>query len=179
MSSVGADYAGALYGLAKDEGLSQTIYEQIQVLLAAFEQEPAFLRLLGGAGLSGQERCQVLNDSFQGKVHPYVLNLMRIMAGKGDAHQLCDCCRAYICQYKQDHGALQVWAVTAIPLEPPLKKKMIQKLEKLTGRKVELTNRVDPKCLGGVRLEYEGRQIDGTVKTYLDLVAALLKNTPL
>lgn len=178
MSSVGADYAGALYDLAKDEGLGQAIYEQIQVLREAFEQEPSFLQLLG-AGLSWQERCRVLDDSFQGKIHPYVLNLIKIMVEKGDAHHLCHCCKAYIRQYKQVHGALQVCAVTAISMDAPLKKKMVQKLEKLLGRKVELTNRVDPGCLGGVLLEYGGRQLDGTVKTYLNSVAALLKNTPL
>ena len=50
------------------------------------------------------------------------------------------------------------------------------KLEATLGKTVELSCRVDPACMGGVRLELPGRQLDGTVKNRLDGLAASLKN---
>ena len=51
------------------------------------------------------------------------------------------------------------------------------KLTQITGKTVELQNKVDPAVLGGVRLDYDGKRVDGTVQSRLDSVRDLLKNT--
>ena len=42
-----------------------------------------------------------------------------------------------------------------------------------------LDERVDASCLGGVRLDYDGKRVDDTVSHRLDAVRTLLKNTVL
>jgi hypothetical protein len=71
-------------------------------------------------------------------------------------------------QFNKDHGILPVTAVTTIPLSDELREKLIQKLESVTGKRVELECRGDPECLGGVRLDLDGMQLDGTVRRRLD-----------
>ena len=44
----------------------------------------------------------------------------------------------------------------------------LDKLEKVTGKTILLENRVDPAVLGGVRVEVDGKRLDGTVKNRLD-----------
>ena len=48
-----------------------------------------------------------------------------------------------------------------------------------TGKTVDLINQVDPAVLGGVRLDYDGKRVDGTVQNRLDTIGSLLKNTVL
>ena len=55
----------------------------------------------------------------------------------------------------------------------------IHQLEEITGKKVDLHNRVDPSCLGGIRLDYDGKRLDGTVQHRLDEIGGILKNTVL
>ena len=57
--------------------------------------------------------------------------------------------------------------------------KLSAKLGQLTGKKIDLTNRVDPGILGGVRLDYDGKRLDDTVSHRLESVRAMLKNTVL
>ena len=57
--------------------------------------------------------------------------------------------------------------------------RLTQKLEGMTGKTVLLTNRQDPDCLGGVRLELDGECIDDTVMHRLESLRHLLKNTVL
>ena len=76
MTEVGNVYGQSLYELAKDEGLSKEIGEQLAVLQKSFGQEPDFVRLLASPNLPKAERCQILDTSFRGAVHPYVLNTM-------------------------------------------------------------------------------------------------------
>ena len=78
MTEVGNAYGEALYDLAKGENLTDEILGQITALDESFRQEPDFLRLLQSANLSKQERCQIVEDSFRGKVHDYVLNFLKI-----------------------------------------------------------------------------------------------------
>lgn len=179
MTQIASTYAEALYSLAKEEGLTDEILRHMQVLETVFRTEPDFPRLLSAVSLSKEERCGILEDSFRGKLQPYVLNFLKILTEKGYIRQFPECCHAYREQYNADHGILPVQAVTAVALTKEQAKRLTQKLETITGKTVELTNQVDPACLGGVRLDYDGKRVDGTVSSRLDSVGKLLKNTVL
>ena len=64
-------------------------------------------------------------------------------------------------------------------LNPAQTEKLTAKLCQITGKQVKLLNRVDPEVLGGVRLDYDGKQLDDTVSHRLDAVRSLLKSTVL
>lgn len=179
MTQIANAYAQGLYALAKEEDLTQTILQQLDALRSAFGEEPAFLRLLSTPNLSKQERLSVLDNSFRDKVHPYVLNFLKLLTEKGNIGHFPHCCTAFREQYNEEHEILPVRAVSAVPLTDRQSEKLTEKLCAITGKTVVLTNRVDPQCLGGVRLDYDGKRVDGTVKNRLDNVAALLKNTVL
>lgn len=177
MTEVGTNYGGALYELAAAEGLTQEILGQLQVLTESFAAEPAFSGLLCAHSLSKAERCKILDDSFAGKVHPYVLNFLKILTEKGYVRQFADCCKAYRMRYNADNNILPVVAMTAVALSQEQSARLKEKLEKLTEKTVELTNRVDSHVLGGVRLDFDGKCMDDTLAHRLESVRALLNNT--
>ena len=179
MTSVGTVYAQALYSLAKDEGCSEAVLKEMAVLRESFAAEPDFLRLLAAPNLSKEERCAILDGSFRDKVNPYLLNFMTILTEKGYMRYFADCCKAYRHSYNQDHGILEVTAVTALALTDDQTCRLTEKLAKVTGKTIDLHNRVDPGVLGGVRLDYDGKRLDDTVSHRLDSIGALLKNTVL
>ena len=179
MTGAGSVYGEALYDLAKAEGLSADILKQLQVLSQSFEAEPDYLRLLSAPGLTKQERCDLLDDSFRDKVHPFVLNFLKILTEKGYAKHFPDCVKTYQEHYHEDNGILSVTAVTATALSPKQAEKLTKKLSQLTGKTVELMNRIDTSVLGGIRLQYSGKQLDDTVQHRLSAIRDTLKNTVL
>ena len=179
MTQVGSIYGEALYSLAREEGLSQAILEQLDVLAGSFTQEPEFIRLLGAPNLPKAERCQILDDCFRGKVEPYVLNFLKILTEKGYIRHFPGCVQRYRELYNQDNGILSVTAVTAIPLSGAQADKLTEKLQSITGKRIELINKLDPEVLGGMRLDYDGKRVDDTVSHRLDAVRNMLKNTVL
>ena len=179
MTEIANVYGQALYDLAKDENLTDELLEQMSVLNEGFAAEPAFVQLLCAPSIPKEERCQVLDDSLRGQVHPYVLNFMKILTEKGYMRHFADCCRLFRQQYNKDKGILPVVAVTKLPLSDELRRKLTDKLTVVTGKTIDLECRVDPECLGGVRLELDGIQVDGTVRQRLDEIRKLLKNTVL
>ena len=179
MTAAGSTYGEALYSLAREENLSQVIYDQLKVLSASFAQEPDFVRLLSSPSLTKAERCQILDDCFRGKVAPYTLNFLKILTEKGYIRHFSHCCDAYMSRYYEDNGILPVTAVTAVSMTEVQTEKLRQKLRAITGKNILLHSRVEPGTLGGVRLEYDGRQLDDTVANRLQSIRDLLKKTVL
>ena len=175
MTEVGSVYGEALYELAKAEALENSIGEQLRALQESFRQEPDFIRLLSAPNLTKAERCGILDDAFRGKLQQYLLNFLKILTEKGYMRHFDHCANAYMARYNQDNGILCVTAVTAVPLTAEQADKLTGKLSRITGKKIELDNRIDPKCLGGVRLDYDGKRLDDTVSHRLDSIRDLLK----
>ena len=67
--------------------------------------------------------------------------------------------------------------VSAVALDAAQESELVGKLEKLTGKKIQLEKTVDPSVMGGIRLQMEGRQMDGTVKNKLDAIRSRLLHT--
>ena len=179
MTQAANTYAQALYDLAKEEGLGKSVLEELSVLKGVFAENPEYSKLLSAPDLPKQERCGILDEAFRGKVHPYVLNFLKILTEKGYIRQFPACCDAYRGFYNEDNGILVVKAVSAVALKPEQVAKLTAKLEATTGKTIDLQCSIDPAVLGGLRLSYDGKQVDGTVKNRMDAIGKLLKNTVL
>ena len=179
MTEVATTYGQAMYDLARDENKSQTILAELSVLDQGLRAEPEFLQLLSAPNIPKEERVQILDDSFRGKIDPYVLNFLKVLTEKGYMRHFSGCCQYYKQQYNKDNGIVPVVAYTAVPLSDELRRKLTAKLSTVTGKTIELDCRIDPETLGGVRLDFDGRQVDGTVRRRLEDIRGLLKNTVL
>ena len=179
MTQIGSVYAQALYDLARDEGLDDAILAQLKVLDQSFAQEPEFLKLLSAPNLTKDERCGIIDTCFRERTHEYVCSFLKILMEKGYIRRFPECVEAYRQFYNEDHGILRVTAVTAVELTAAQRDKLCAKLAQITGKTIDLINRVDPSCIGGVRLDYDGKRLDDTVSHRLDAVRNLLKNTVL
>lgn len=179
MTGAGAVYGQALYDLAKEEGLEQEIYHQLMILDSVFATEPEYLRLLSASNLPCEQRLQLVEECFGGKVQPYLNNFLKILTQRGHICSFPECVKQYREQYNIAHNILPVKVVTAVALSDAQKEKLKKKLCSITGKMAQVTNRVDPAVMGGVRLEYDGTQVDDTVANRMDSIRKLLNNTVL
>ncbi len=175
MSGLANNYGSALYSLALSENLTEQVYNELCVLEDVFAKEPQYLKLLSAANVVKEERLKLVDDCLGGKVHPYTLNFMKLLAEKSLATHYGDCVKAYRERYYFDNGIMPVTAVTAVPLSDSQSKRLSEKIASISGKRIILQNKVDPSCLGGVKLSYDSKQIDGTVSHRLKEVSELLK----
>lgn len=175
MSRIGTIYGEALYTLAREEGLSQVILRQLTILESSFSAEPEFLRLLDTPNLPKAERCDILDDCFRGRIEDYLLNFLKILTEKGCIRHFPRCVSAYQALYNRDQGILVVTAVTAVPLENRQMRELTKKLQRITGKQIQLVSKLDPGVLGGIRLDYDGKRLDSTVAHRLEAVRSMLQ----
>ena len=179
MTQVGNVYGTALYTLALEEQITEKLLGELTVLSQCFRENPDFIRLLSSPNLPKQERCQIVDDSFRGKVHAYVLNFLKILTEKGYMKYFHDCFKTFEDLYNRDNGILPVTAITAVAMSGEQVQKLTEKLSRITEKQVSLQNKVDPSVLGGVRLDYDGKRLDDTVSHRMDAITKALKGTVL
>ena len=167
MTETAKMYGGSLYDLAAEEGLETRILGELDEVQNLLKANPDYLRLLSTPSIPKKERCGLLDEALRGQVHLYVLNFLKILCEKGTLRELSGCARAYRIRYNQAHGILEATAISAVPLTEPQRAARHAKLESLTGKTIDLKTKVDAKVLGGIRLDIEGTELDGTVQNRL------------
>ena len=179
MTEIARMYGGSLYDLAAEEGLDTRILGELDEVVKLLKENPDYLHLLSIPSIPKKERCGLLDEALRGQVHLYVLNFLKILCEKGTLRELPGCARAYRIRYNAAHGILEATATSAIAMTAEQTAKLRQKLEAVTGKTIALTTKVDPAVLGGIRLDIEGTELDGTVQNRLaslrrNIVAATL-----
>ena len=116
MTQAAREYGTALYELCAAEGLETQVLEQLQALKTLLAQYPAWYKVLACPTIPAQERDEAAEQALRGRVHPYVLNFVRLLIDHGRAEELEGCAEVYGVLYDEAHGILPVCAVTAVPL---------------------------------------------------------------
>ena len=160
-------YGGSLFDLAAEEGADGAILDQLEECLSLLRDNTDYLKLLSTPSLPKKERCGLLDQALRGSVHQYLLNFLKILCERGQLGQLSQCAAAYRQKYNQAHGILEATAVSAVALTDDQALRLRQKLESVTGKQIRLRCKVDPAVLGGIRLDIDGTELDGTVQSRL------------
>lgn len=164
MTELSREYGEGLYDLACEEGIAADILTQLQTLVRVFRQEPDFLRLLGNMALSKEERVQIIDQTLRGQVHGYLLNFLKILCERGILAELRGCEEAYRARYNADNGVIGATVTTAEPMDDKQRAELVERLCRMTGKQVELAEKVDPAVIGGVLLEMSGQRYDNTLR---------------
>ena len=119
--------------------------------------------------------CRLQRKSaLRGQVHPYVLNFLKILCERGALHEFEGCVSAFTALYNQAHGIVEASVTTGVPLEAGQRTRLIDKLSAMTGKRIVLSEKVDPGVMGGVLLEMNGKRYDNTLRHRLEAIHAAL-----
>lgn len=160
-------YGQALYELSAEAGIEESVRAQLAVICEALEAQPSYMNLMDTPAVGSEEKCRLLKEAFDG-AQELLCNFLCILCEKRSFYSLPACKRTFDTAYDEAHSILRATALTACPMEDRQKEALIKKLSAMTGKTVELENRVDPTLIGGIRLRYGGVQLDDTIRSRLD-----------
>ena len=174
MTELAREYGEGLYELALEESISADVLAQLKTLRDVFRQEPDFLRLLSNMSLSKEERVGVIDQTLRGQVDGYLLNFLKILCERGILPELRGCEEAYRARYNADNGVIGATVTTAEPMDDKQRAELAERLCRMTGRQVVLTEKVDPAVMGGVLLEMNGQRYDNTIRHRLSAIRQVM-----
>lgn len=168
MTELEKTYGDALYQLALEEHLEGQLLEEMNGICALLRESPEYLRLIGSRALAKAERLALLDEAFGGRVHPYLLNFMKILCERGAFERIGGCKDAFVIAYNERHGIVPARVISATPLSADQEKRLIEALEKKTGKTILLQKQVDASLVGGMRVEMDGKRYDNTVASKME-----------
>ena len=162
MTDFAADYASALFSLAEDMKKEDAILAQIVEIKSALSENPDFVTLLNSPALTLEERLVCVDDAFAG-ADEILKNFIKILTEKRAMHIFEKCAAAFEDEYNVKRNIEIVTAETAVPMSAELSQSLKNRLEKITGKTVILQEKVRPELLGGIKLAFRGKEIDGSI----------------
>ena len=169
-------YGGSLYDLAAEERLTDVIYEQTKEIRKLFGENPDYVKLLSEPAIPFEERKGLIETAFGTQAERYLVNFIKLLCERNILHEFAGCYEEFTRRYHAEHGIAEAIVTSAAALKEDQISALKTKLEKISGKKVELKLVVDPTVLAGIRVEIEGRQLDGTVQSRLSGISRRLND---
>ena len=176
MTQTGRLYGGSLYDLAAEEQLTDVIMEQLQEVRQIFGENPEYLSLLSEPSLAKQERLNMIDAAFGSQAERYLVNFLKLLCEKNILKEFGGCCDEYTRRYNVDRGIAEAIVTSAVALNKNQLDALKAKLEKISGKKISMIQKVDPSVVAGIRVEVDGKQFDGTVQGRMSELSAKIKN---
>lgn len=174
MTAAEKEYGTALYQLAREENQVEEIREGLALACQAMGDAPEYVKLLQNPALPKARRLELLDEAFRQAVPVYVLNFLKILCEKSALGILDGCRKAFLALYYEERNILPVTATSARPLSGEQRSALKERLEKTTGKSILLTEQMDEGLLGGMKVEYAGKELDGSVAGRMEQLRRIL-----
>lgn len=169
-------YAKSLIELAEEKGITETIQKDMQLFDQVCNENRAFELALKSPVVKHFKKLEILKAIFKDKIDPMTLSIFQIITNKNREKVLPALATEYLRQYDVLKGVINAEVATVSTLNEIQKKEFIKLVASSTGKKVILTEKINPSLIGGYILRVDDKQIDTSVKKKLnDLKVSFLK----
>lgn len=158
-------YARAVFELAQQDGSFAEWAGRLERIRETFA-DPEVAAVLGNPTIPS-ERRQALVASAPHLFDQQGANLARLLVEAGRVGDAAAVEEEFEQMADAAAGRVRATVTTAIQLDPADRDRIAGELSKRLGKNVRLSVIVDPRVLGGMRLQYGDRVVDATVATRL------------
>ena len=174
MTQTSREYAEALFELALNDGNLEEVSQALTLIEGEFAENPGYTALLASPALSREERKASLQAVFGDRIPKTALLLLQMMVSRGHARQIGDMIGAFRALEMARRGESIARVTSAVELTAEEKDALRQRLTALFGRNMILRCTVDPALIGGLRVEAEGRILDGSLRSRLNQIKEVM-----
>ena len=166
MADLGIRYATALFELSSESGTLGDYLEQAQFIANTLTEEGA-LSILVHPRITANEKHAFLANSYGDRVHPDLLNFMKLVVSKNREAFLVPALTKLVELIRVHNNQTTAKVVSAVPLTDEQAGRLTEVLSRRLGKQVDVTVLVDPSQIAGISIHVDGYFLDRTVKTML------------
>jgi len=166
-AKVGKRYAVAIYDIAEKENRVKEIYETLNSVMEVYLNNLEFKTLVAHPLVSKEEKKTFVNkvfpdfDKVERDIVDYLVDKDRLLDIKSIVAE-------YLKIYYERNQIVDVEATFALEPTEEQKQKLIKKLEIKTGKKINLTVKIDNSIIAGGIIKIGDEITDGSVKRQLE-----------
>jgi F-type H+-transporting ATPase subunit delta len=161
-------YAKAIFTIGQDQENYEEYNEVLQGVATLFSETPEIADALTNPMYPMDVKEKVMTGIVGSiGVDTVMGNFLNLLVQKKRAEILPEIADAYKTMVDEIKNISHGNVISAVELSDELKNNIQTVLEKLTGKKVELTTSVDPSIIGGMVAKVGDLVLDGSIKTQL------------
>ncbi|MCD8325530.1 MAG: F0F1 ATP synthase subunit delta [Lachnospiraceae bacterium] len=162
-------YGDALFDLAMEENSLDELWQESEAILTVLSENPEFFALMSHPGITGEEKLQVVEEVFHGRVSDTMTGFLLLVAGKERFGDLPSILHYFIDRVKEQKKIGVAYVTTAAVLDKAGKEKVEKRLLETTSyQKMEMHYAVDESLIGGMVIRIGDRVVDSSVRTKIE-----------
>jgi F-type H+-transporting ATPase subunit delta len=167
MEEIAEVYARALFDAAQENGVLDRVHDELGEFADALDEDHNLQIFLFSPYFSSEEKKdgvgRIVSDADE-----RLTNFLELLAERHRMPALFRIRRRLDDLWAEENKLLAVTVTSATELDPSVVEDIGSQIEEQTGRKVELSSKVDPDVLGGLRLQVGNMVLDATIRQRLE-----------
>ena len=169
--TVARRYAAAVFSLADERGVVDAVGRELRAVWGSISADDDAVRFFVSPVIDRRQKADVLAHVFEGKIGEIALHTLLLLVRKRREALLGPIVAEYEKLELVQSGREPLQVVSARELEAGELDRIVERLARIYGKRFEVTKRVDPSLLGGIRITMGDRSIDGSIAGRLDELA--------
>ena len=169
-------YATALFDLAKEQNQVAEFENQVKVVIDIMGQNPQFMELLLHPKIMVDEKIQLIDTVFTGKVADEITGILTIIVKKGRQNVLIDILQLFLEMVSEYQGVIKATITSAVELNNEQLAQIKGKIENSTKKNVELHTVVNQDLIGGMIIRVGDNVVDASIAGRLKTLKEGLTN---
>jgi F-type H+-transporting ATPase subunit delta len=167
MEEIAEVYARALFEVAKEKDALDRVHNELGQFVDALEKERNLQVFLFSPYFSSEEKKEgvrrIVSDADE-----RFLNFLELLAERHRMPAIFRVRRTFDSMWAEENRLLPVTVTSAVELDEGLVRSIGDRIAEQTGRQVELSSKVDPDVLGGLKVRVGNMVLDATVRNRLE-----------
>lgn len=165
--TVARRYAKALFSLAAEHKMVRRVAQDLRHMEHHFQALPEMRSFLCNAELPIETRRAYLYRFFPTRASRLVKNFYNILLDQERCSLIDEIIREYRALWEESMGVVRAEVETRFPLTRTGRRRLQAALNRFTGEKVELRERIEPALIAGVRIRIGDRLFDYSLASQL------------
>jgi F-type H+-transporting ATPase subunit delta len=161
-------YAHALFQVAISRQMVDIMASELFQLRSFSEKDKSFLRVLKAPQILKEDKANLIKSLFASRLSPPLVSFIQLLIEKNRIEFLSDIARDFEERLEDYRNIIKAQVTTAIPVTDDFKEQLRLRLEKLSGKKIEVNHKIDKGIIGGIIVNLKFRIIDHSVKHELE-----------
>jgi F-type H+-transporting ATPase subunit delta len=173
---IAATYAEALYALGREEQMLDKLEADYRMVVAVMEEHYDLLRLFIHPLISDQEKEKVIEQVFP-ELSEYFRNFLTLLVRRRRAEYIT-LIYDELSKIRAEHERIS-YVIIHSPrqISQEEQHRIEMRLAKIIKRAVVSQVVIEPSLLGGIKIEYEGRVIDGSLQRQLQQLGHSIRSS--
>ncbi len=166
---VAKTYGDALFEVILEEDPSKlaSAKEELTAVDNVISGVPELIKLSKTPTVTKEEKLGIISDAFSGKLSENVYNFLMVLTEAGRLDDIGHISEYFTGRCNDYLGIADITVVTCEPLTESARAALTEKMSKVLGKKIVMTEKIDKSIIGGIVVKNGNTTLDGSVRAKL------------